>query len=162
MIIKRSNDLVENATIDRISNSWYQNANKRYNEKKRKKKREKQVYLYNNIKSNKLTYLIFIYTFVIFSSLSISRLFWSVTLHSRFKACEYSLGMFFLRKTREREMQTKQKYSRFGESFGEGKSRIIKFSGRNADYWFDYRFDYIWLRPLAAHAHASVINQLSG
>lgn len=59
-------------------------------------------------------------------------------------------------------MQTKQKYSR-GKALGKGNraARIIKFSGRNADYWFDYRFDYIWLRPLAARAHASVINQLS-
>lgn len=122
MIIKRSNDLVENATIDRISNSWYQNANKRYNEKKRKKKREKQVYLYNNIKSNKLTYLIFIYTFVIFSSLSISRLFWSVTLHSRFKACEYSLdsGCSSFEKRGNEKCKQNKNIPALGKALGKG------------------------------------------
>lgn len=47
MIIKRSNDLVENTTIDRISNSRYQNANKRYIifvKKKKKKVRSRYIY----------------------------------------------------------------------------------------------------------------------
>lgn len=43
---------MENTTIDRISNSRYQNANKRYIifVKKKKENSEKQVYLQNNTK----------------------------------------------------------------------------------------------------------------
>lgn len=92
-----------------------------------------------------------------------SRYFRSVTLHCRFKARE----LFLFRKTRGTRNANKNIRAalRGGGEGGGGKScraYIIKFSGGNADYWFDYRFDYIWLRPLAARARASVINQPSG
>lgn len=93
-----------------------------------------------------------------------SRYFRSVTLHCRFKARE----LFLFRKTRGTRNANKNIRAalRGGEGEGGGgkscRAYIIKFSGGNADYWFDYRFDYIWLRPLAARARASVINQPSG
>lgn len=129
-----------------------------------KEKKDRSRYIHAIMLNQYLKITILFYN--VFSSLSIA-------LFTIFSIRDVALSFQSTRvvplSKNERNEKCKQKYSRGFERGGGGggggkscRAYIIKFSGGNADYWFDYRFDYIWLRPLAARARASVINQPSG